>query len=381
MDDLLILGIESSCDETAASVIRNGREVLSNVISSQIALHTQYGGVVPELASRKHIENINTVIEQALTEAGVTLDDLDGIGVTYGPGLVGALLVGVAEAKAIAYAKKLPLIGVNHIEGHVCANLIEHPDLEPPFLCLIVSGGHTHLARMKDYGDFEIIGRTRDDAAGEAFDKCAKVMGMGYPGGPVINRYANEGNPKRFQFAISHLPGLDYSFSGLKTSFLYFVRDNLKENPNFIEENKADLAASLQKTIVDILMDKLKKAVKETGIKQEYFETVVQGMYMVCEAGTGMAAKVPNVQVCGKTGTVQNPHGKDYSVFICFAPKDNPKIAVAVYVENGGFGATYGVPIGALIMEQYINGHLSEASKARANEFENKVIKYGNYSR
>ena len=181
MKDTLILAIESSCDETAASVVKNGRTILSNVISSQIALHTLYGGVVPEIASRKHIEKINQVIEQALTEAGVTLDDLDAIGVTYGPGLVGALLVGVAEAKAIAYAKKLPLVGVHHIEGHVSANYIEHPDLEPPFLCLFVSGGHTHLVIVKDYGEFEILGRTRDDAAGEAFDKVARAIGLGYP--------------------------------------------------------------------------------------------------------------------------------------------------------------------------------------------------------
>ena len=184
MKDNLILAIESSCDETAASVVKNGRTILSNVISSQIELHKLYGGVVPEIASRKHIEKINQVVEQALSDAGVTLDDLDAIGVTYGPGLVGALLVGVAEAKAIAYAKKLPLVGVHHIEGHVSANYIEHPDLEPPFLCLIVSGGHTHLVIVEDYGKFRILGRTRDDAAGEAFDKVARAIGLGYPGGP-----------------------------------------------------------------------------------------------------------------------------------------------------------------------------------------------------
>ena len=200
MKDTLILAIESSCDETAASVVKNGRTILSNVISSQIALHTLYGGVVPEIASRKHIEKINQVIEQALSDAGVTLDDLDAIGVTYGPGLVGALLVGVAEAKAIAYAKKLPLVGVHHIEGHVSANYIEHPDLEPPFLCLIVSGGHTHLVIVKDYGEFEILGRTRDDAAGEAFDKVARAIGLGYPGGPKIDKISKEGNPHAYEF-------------------------------------------------------------------------------------------------------------------------------------------------------------------------------------
>ena len=199
-EDVLILAIESSCDETAASVIKNGRTVLSNIISSQIDLHKLYGGVVPEIASRKHIEKINQVIEEALKEAGVTLDDLDAIGVTYGPGLVGALLVGVAEAKAISFAKDLPLVGVHHIEGHISANYIENPDLEPPFLCLVVSGGHTHLVIVKDYGKFEILGRTRDDAAGEAFDKVARAIGLGYPGGPKIDRLSKEGTPYAMKF-------------------------------------------------------------------------------------------------------------------------------------------------------------------------------------
>ena len=193
-EDVLILAIESSCDETAAAVVKNGRQVLSNIISSQIDLHTLYGGVVPEIASRKHIERINQVIESALKEAGVTLEEIDAVAVTYGPGLVGALLVGVAEAKAIAYAAKKPLVGVHHIEGHVSANFIEHPDLEPPFVCLIVSGGHTHLVIVKDYGEFEIIGRTRDDAAGEAFDKVARAVGLGYPGGTKVDMYGREGN-------------------------------------------------------------------------------------------------------------------------------------------------------------------------------------------
>lgn len=198
--DILILGIESSCDETAAAVVKNGREVLSNIISSQIRLHELYGGVVPEIASRKHVEKINPVIEEALKEAGVTLDDIDAIGVTYGPGLVGALLVGVAEAKAISYARKIPLVGVHHIEGHVSANYIENKDLEPPFLCLIVSGGHTHLVVVKDYGEFEILGRTQDDAAGEAFDKVARAIGLGYPGGPKIDRLSKEGTRRQFHF-------------------------------------------------------------------------------------------------------------------------------------------------------------------------------------
>ena len=229
MKDTFILAIESSCDETAASVVKNGRTILSNVISSQIALHTLYGGVVPEIASRKHIEKINQVIEEALSEANVTLDDLDAIGVTYGPGLVGALLVGVAEAKAIAYAKKLPLVGVHHIEGHVSANYIEHPDLEPPFLCLIVSGGHTHLVIVKDYGEFEILGRTRDDAAGEAFDKVARAIGLGYPGGPKVDKLAREGNPDAIVFPKGKLGDCpyDFSFSGVKSAVLNYINLSL----------------------------------------------------------------------------------------------------------------------------------------------------------
>ncbi|MCD8077113.1 MAG: tRNA (adenosine(37)-N6)-threonylcarbamoyltransferase complex transferase subunit TsaD [Lachnospiraceae bacterium] len=264
MKDILVLGIESSCDETAASVVRNGREVLSNVISSQIALHTQYGGVVPELASRKHIENINMVIEQALSEAGVALSDLDAVGVTYGPGLVGALLVGVAEAKAIAYAAKLPLVGVNHIEGHVCANLIEHPDLEPPFLCLIVSGGHTHLARMRDYGDFEILGRTRDDAAGEAFDKVARAIGLGYPGGPKIEKAAERGNPHAIEFPRGKVDGSphDFSFSGMKSAVLNYLNHASMTGETVRQE---DVAASFQAAVVDVLVSRAVGAAVELG--------------------------------------------------------------------------------------------------------------------
>ena len=214
-EDVLILAIESSCDETAASVVKNGRTILSNIISSQIELHKLYGGVVPEIASRKHIEKINQVIEEALKEADVTLDDLDAIGVTYGPGLVGALLVGVAEAKAISFAKDIPLVGVHHIEGHISANYIEHPDLEPPFLCLVVSGGHTHLVIVKDYGEFEILGRTRDDAAGEAFDKVARAIGLGYPGGPKIDRLSKEGNAYAFDFPKAKVDEAPYDFSCL----------------------------------------------------------------------------------------------------------------------------------------------------------------------
>ena len=224
-EDVYILAIESSCDETAASVVKNGRTVLSNIISSQIDLHTLFGGVVPEIASRKHIEKINQVIEEALTEAHMSLEEMTAIAVTYGPGLVGALLVGVAEAKALAYAAKKPLVGVHHIEGHVSANFIENPDLEPPFMCLIVSGGHTHLVIVKDYGEFEILGRTRDDAAGEAFDKVARAVGLGYPGGPKVDKAAKEGNPHAIEFPRAKVGDnpYDFSFSGLKSAVLNYI--------------------------------------------------------------------------------------------------------------------------------------------------------------
>lgn len=254
MKDILILAVESSCDETAAAVVKNGRIVLSNVISSQIALHTLYGGVVPEIASRKHIEKINQVIQEALDQAEVTLDEIDAVGVTYGPGLVGALLVGVAEAKAIAYARGLPLVGVHHIEGHVSANYIEHPELEPPFLCEIISGGHTHLVIVKDYGEFEILGRTRDDAAGEAFDKVARAIGLGYPGGPKIDKLSREGNPRAIAFPRAHIEEApyDFSFSGLKSAVLnYLNKCRMTGEP----VAKADVAASFQQAVVDVLVD------------------------------------------------------------------------------------------------------------------------------
>lgn len=260
--DTLILAIESSCDETAASVVKNGRCVLSNIISSQIAIHTLYGGVVPEIASRKHIEKINQVVEAALKEADVTLDDIDAIGVTYGPGLVGALLVGVAEAKAIAYAKKKPLVGVHHIEGHVSANYIEHPDLEPPFLCEIISGGHTHLVIVKDYGSFEILGRTRDDAAGEAFDKVARAIGLGYPGGPKIDKLAKEGNPHAIDFPRAHMEDApyDFSFSGVKSAVLNHLNKCRMTGEPIVE---VDIAASFQQAVVDVLVDNAIRAAKD----------------------------------------------------------------------------------------------------------------------
>lgn len=262
--DVMILAIESSCDETAASVVKNGREVLSNVISSQIELHKLYGGVVPEIASRKHIEKINQVIEEALSEAKVTLDDIDAIGVTYGPGLVGALLVGVAEAKAIAYAKNLPLVGVHHIEGHISANFIENKELEPPFVCLVVSGGHTHLVCVKDYGKYEIIGRTRDDAAGEAFDKVARAIGLGYPGGPKIDKLSKEGNPDAIVFPKAHINDApyDFSFSGVKSAVLNYINGCKMKGEDY---NRADIAASFQKAVTDVLVKNAMRAVKEYG--------------------------------------------------------------------------------------------------------------------
>ena len=262
--DIVILAIESSCDETAAAVVKNGREVLSNIISSQIALHTLYGGVVPEIASRKHIEKINQVIEEALKQANMTLDEIDAIGVTYGPGLVGALLVGVAEAKAISYAAKKPLIGVHHIEGHISANYIENKDLEPPFACLVVSGGHTHLVVVEDYGKYKILGRTRDDAAGEAFDKVARAIGLGYPGGPKIDKLSKEGNPEAITFPRAHIAEsvYDFSFSGLKSAVLNYLNGAKMKGE---EIAAADVAASFQKAVTDVLVEHAMMAVKEYG--------------------------------------------------------------------------------------------------------------------
>ena len=260
--EIKILAIESSCDETAAAVVVNGRDLRSNVISSQIDLHTLYGGVVPEIASRKHIEKINQVITQALSEASITLDDIDAIGVTYGPGLVGALLVGVAEAKAISYAKGIPLVGVHHIEGHISANYIENPELEPPFLCLVVSGGHTHLVKVVDYGKYEILGRTRDDAAGEAFDKVARAIGLGYPGGPKIERASKDGNPEAIAFPRAKIADgvYDFSFSGLKSAVLNYLNGCRMKD---IEINPSDVAASFQKSVTDVLVEHAEHAIDE----------------------------------------------------------------------------------------------------------------------
>ena len=265
--DVLILAIESSCDETAAAVVKNGREVLSNVISSQIALHTLYGGVVPEIASRKHIEKINYVIKEALDQAGVTLKDLDAVGVTYGPGLVGALLVGVAEAKAISSAAKLPLVGVHHIEGHISANYIENKDLEPPFICLVVSGGHTHLVTVRDYGVYEILGRTRDDAAGEAFDKVARAIGLGYPGGPKIDKVSKEGDPDAVHFPRAKVEDApyDFSFSGVKSAVLNHLNGCRMKGEEIVQ---ADIAASFQKAVCEVLVSHAMDAVRDQGIRK-----------------------------------------------------------------------------------------------------------------
>jgi len=267
----IILGIESSCDDTSAAVLAD-RYLLSNVMASQ-KVHEQYGGVVPELASRAHQQNIVPVVDQALKQAGVAMEDVDAIAFTRGPGLLGSLLVGVSFAKGLALSAGKPLIEVNHLQGHILSHFVKeegrpHAEPEFPFLALLVSGGHTQIVKVNDYLDFEVLGRTIDDAVGEAFDKCAKLLGLGYPGGPVIDRLAKEGDASRFRFAKPNVPGLDYSFSGIKTSLLYFLRDEVAKDPDFIEKNKADLCASFQKDLIDILMKKLLLAVRQTSIKQ-----------------------------------------------------------------------------------------------------------------
>lgn len=298
-----ILAIESSCDETAAAVVRNGREVLSNEIYTQIKMHTVYGGVVPELASRKHIEKINFVIQKALDDAHLTLPELDAVAVTYGPGLVGALLVGVAEAKAIAWASQKPLIGVHHIEGHISANYIEHPELIPPYLGLIVSGGHTHLVIVKDWAEFEILGRTVDDAAGEAFDKVARAIGLGYPGGPKIDAIAKEGNPDAIIFPKAHVNKSEYgfSFSGLKSAVLNYINHAAMLHE---EINKADLAASFEKAVVDVLTEHTVKAAAACGIRQVAMAGGVasnsalrSGMQKAC-SDAGLSLYVPSPVYC-----------------------------------------------------------------------------------
>lgn len=262
--ETFILGIESSCDETAAAVVKDGREVLSNIIDSQIKLHTVYGGVVPEIASRKHIEKIDQVVQAALDGAGKTLRDMTAIAVTYGPGLVGPLLIGVSFAKALGFAAGIPLIGVHHIEGHISANYIEHKELEPPFVCLVASGGHSHLVIVRDYGEYEVIGRTRDDAAGEAFDKVARAIGLGYPGGPKIDKVSKQGNPEAIRFPRAKVEEsvYDFSFSGLKSAVLNYLNGCRMKGEEF---NQADVAASFQKAVVDVLVEHSMAAVREYG--------------------------------------------------------------------------------------------------------------------
>lgn len=260
MKDIIILGIESSCDETSCAIVKNGREVLSNVINTQIKIHEKFGGVVPEIASRNHVEAISDVVKEALREAKVIFDDIDAVACTYGPGLVGALLVGVSYAKALSYATNKPLVGTNHIEGHIAANYITHKDLQPPMLCLVISGGHTHLVHIKDYKEFEILGKTRDDAIGEAFDKVARVIGLGYPGGPKVDKLAKDGEPN-IVIPKPHIDNLDFSFSGIKTAIINMHH----KNP---EINKANLCASFEKTVTEILIENTLKAAKKLNINK-----------------------------------------------------------------------------------------------------------------
>ena len=307
--DLLVLGIETSCDETAAAVVRGGREVLSNVISSQIDIHTLYGGVVPEIASRKHIESIVGVVRKALSDAALSMDDIDAVGVTYGPGLVGPLLVGVSYAKAFAYATGKPLVGVHHIEGHICANYIEDPSLEPPFLCLVVSGGHTHLVKVTDHTRFEILGRTMDDAAGEAFDKVARAIGLGYPGGPKIDRAAKSGNPHAVEFPRAHIEGgeYDFSFSGLKSAVLNHLNSCEMKGEKIVQE---DIAASFQAAVIDVLAENAVCAIERNDAKDFALAGGVasnsalrERMRQECEA-RGVKLHIPAPILCTDNGAM-----------------------------------------------------------------------------
>ena len=301
-NDISILAIESSCDETSASIILNGK-VLNNIVATQ-SVHEKYGGVVPELASRAHQENIIPVVHEALESSGIGKKDLSAIAFTRGPGLMGALLVGVSFAKSMAYALKIPLIEINHMQAHVLAHFIEDPKPNFPFICLTVSGGHTQLVLVKDYSDIQVIGETRDDAVGEAFDKTAKLLGLPYPGGPLIDKYAQSGNPKAFEFPITRMPELDYSFSGIKTAVLYFLRDQLQQNPTFIEENLNDLCASIQHSLIEMLLIKLKAAVKQYGVKDVAIAGGVSANSGLRNALTDLATKrgwnifIPKFEYC-----------------------------------------------------------------------------------
>jgi len=302
-EDILILGIESSCDETSAAVVKNGRELLSNVISSQIEFHQKFGGVVPEIASRKHIEVINMVIQEALDSANVTFDDIDAIGVTYGPGLVGALLIGVSTAKALAFALNKPLIAVHHIEGHIAANYLEHKDLEPPFICLVASGGHSHIVHVKDYSTFEIMAQTRDDAAGEAFDKVARILGLGYPGGPLIDKLAKEGNKAAISFPKVRFDNgsLDFSFSGIKTAVLNYINKLEQTGQKY---NKADVAASFQQAVVEVLVEHSVEAAKRVHLNKIVLaggvaaNNALRQLMKIKARENGMDVKIPSPVLC-----------------------------------------------------------------------------------
>ena len=295
MKDIIALGIESSCDETSVSVVKNGREVLSNIIDSQIKIHEKYGGVVPEIASRNHIEAISRVTKKAIEEAGITFDDIDVITPTYGPGLVGALLVGLSYAKALSYAINKPLVGVNHIEGHIAANYITYKELEPPFLCLLISGGNTQLIHIKNYTEFEMLGRTRDDAIGEAFDKVARVVGLGYPGGPKVDNLAKEGQAN-IELPKTHIDNLDFSFSGIKTAVI-----NINHNKPDIK--KADLCASFEKTVTEMLLENTKKAIEQTGLKTLAIgggvsaNSYIRGEFLKLEQ-KGIKVYMPEMKLC-----------------------------------------------------------------------------------
>ncbi|MCE7053384.1 tRNA (adenosine(37)-N6)-threonylcarbamoyltransferase complex transferase subunit TsaD [Algoriphagus sp. AGSA1] len=301
-NDIFILAIESSCDETSAAVIADGK-VLNNIVATQ-SVHEKYGGVVPELASRAHQENLVPVVQEAIVSSGISKDRLSAVAFTRGPGLMGSLLVGVSFAKALAYAQNIPLIEVNHMNAHILAHFIEEPRPEFPFICLTVSGGHTQLVLVKDHLDMKVIGETQDDAVGEAFDKTAKLLGLPYPGGPLIDKYAREGDPKSFQFPITRMPELNYSFSGIKTAVLYFLRDKLKENPGFIDENLADLCASIQYSLVEMLLIKLKAAVKKYGVKEVAIAGGVSANTGLRDALTQLAEKkgwnlyIPKFEYC-----------------------------------------------------------------------------------
>ena len=338
---VIILGIESSCDDTSAAVIRND-QILSNEVAGQ-SVHIAYGGVVPELASRAHQQNIIPVVDLALRNAGVSPDEISAVAFTRGPGLLGSLLVGTSFAKGFALAKKIPLIEVNHLQGHVLAHFIkestvEHKSPTFPFLCLLVSGGNSQIIVVRDHLDMEVIGQTIDDAAGEAFDKCAKVMGLPYPGGPMIDKLAKQGDPKAFKFAKPRIPGLDYSFSGLKTSFLYFIRDKIAENPEFIKENMADICASIQYTIIEVLMTKVKQAVKDTGIRTI---AVAGGV----SANSGL-----------REALLHTAHKNDWEMFIPafkFTTDNAAMIAITGYYKylKGEFASQEAVPYSRISMK------------------------------